>query len=88
MPTDFSLVFLEEIRLYFGEAVALYFTFLGFYTIALLVPMALGFLQLFLSTESIAFFCVFNVLWVTIFLEVSMSYRSFRTFLDPHNIRK
>ncbi|XP_069698153.1 anoctamin-10 isoform X2 [Periplaneta americana] len=60
----------EEIRLYFGEAVALYFTFLGYYTTALLVPMVLGFLQLVLSTESIAFFCVFNVLWVTVFLEV------------------
>ncbi|KAJ9594502.1 hypothetical protein L9F63_014114, partial [Diploptera punctata] len=60
----------EEIRLYFGEAVALYFTFLGYYTKVLLVPMFLGFLQLLLSTESIAFFCVFNVLWVTIFLEV------------------
>ncbi|PNF39603.1 Anoctamin-10 [Cryptotermes secundus] len=60
----------EEIRLYFGEAVALYFTFLGFYTTSLLVPMVLGFLQLFLSSESIAFFCVFNVLWVTVFLEV------------------
>lgn len=61
----------EDIRLYFGEAVALYFTFLGFYTTALLVPMFLGFLQLFLPTESIAFFCVFNVLWMTVFLEVS-----------------
>ncbi|XP_021939125.1 anoctamin-10 isoform X2 [Zootermopsis nevadensis] len=60
----------EDIRLYFGEAVALYFTFLGFYTTALLVPMFLGFLQLFLPTESIAFFCVFNVLWMTVFLEV------------------
>ncbi|GFG34765.1 hypothetical protein Cfor_04644 [Coptotermes formosanus] len=60
----------EEIRLYFGEAVALYFTFLGFYTLALLVPMTLGILQLFLSSESIPFFCVFNVFWVTIFLEV------------------
>jgi hypothetical protein len=57
--------------LYFGEAVALYFTFLGFYTTSLLVPMVLGFLQLFLPSESIAFFCVFNVLWVSVFLEVS-----------------
>ena len=61
----------EEIRLYFGEAVALYFTFLGFYTTALLVPVLLGFLQLLVSTESVPFFCVFNVVWVTVFLEVS-----------------
>nr|CAD7571941.1 unnamed protein product [Timema californicum] len=60
----------EEIRLYFGEAVALYFTFLGFYTTALLVPMVLGILQMLLSSETLAFFCVFNVLWVTLFLEV------------------
>nr|CAD7196998.1 unnamed protein product [Timema douglasi] len=59
----------EEIRLYFGEAVALYFTFLGFYTTALLVPMVLGILQMLLSSETLAFFCVFNVLWVTLFLE-------------------
>ncbi|KAJ4441831.1 hypothetical protein ANN_11690 [Periplaneta americana] len=68
--THSSCAYAEEIRLYFGEAVALYFTFLGYYTTALLVPMVLGFLQLVLSTESIAFFCVFNVLWVTVFLEV------------------
>jgi hypothetical protein len=87
MLTDFSPVFSEEIRLYFGEAVALYFTFLGFYTLALLVPMTLGILQLFLSSESIPFFCVFNVFWVTIFLEVSMSYRSFRTFLGRDKLK-
>ena len=78
----------EEIRLYFGESVALYFNFMGFYTVALLLPMVLGFLQLFLSTESIAFFCVFNLLWVTVFLEVSTFSRSFGTFLGPHNTRK
>nr|CAD7418839.1 unnamed protein product [Timema poppensis] len=61
--------FTEEIRMYFGEAVALYFTFLGFYTTALLVPMVLGILQMLLSSETLAFFCVFNVLWVTLFLE-------------------
>ncbi|XP_063229785.1 anoctamin-10 isoform X3 [Bacillus rossius redtenbacheri] len=60
---------IEEIRLYFGEAVALYFAFLGFYTTALIAPMTLGLLHMFLSTESLAFFCIFNVLWVTIFLE-------------------
>jgi anoctamin-10 len=57
--------------LYFGDAIALYFTFLSFYTTALLIPTVLGFVQLALSTESIAFFGIFNVLWVTVFLEVS-----------------
>ncbi|GLV46184.1 Abnormal X segregation [Carabus blaptoides fortunei] len=61
---------IEDIRLYFGEAIALYFTFLGFYTTALLVPMLLGFIQLLMSTETVPFFCVFNVVWVTVFLEV------------------
>lgn len=61
---------LEEIRLYFGEAIALYFTFLGFYTTALLFPTFLGFLQLFLSNETVPFFCVFNVVWVTVLLEL------------------
>jgi Calcium-activated chloride channel. len=82
-----AYIYAEEIRLYFGEAVALYFTFLGFYTVALLLPMVLGFLQLFLFTESIAFFSVFNVLWVTIFLEVSSFSKSFGTLFGPHNIR-
>ena len=65
------LVIAEEIRLYFGEAIALYFTFLGFYTTALFVPLVLGFLQLLLSVETVPFFCIFNVIWVTVFLEVS-----------------
>ncbi|KAI4464863.1 ngep-related [Holotrichia oblita] len=60
----------EEIRMYFGEAIALYFTFLGFYTTALIIPMTLGFLQLLLSTETVAFFCIFNVVWMTVFLEL------------------
>lgn len=61
----------EDIRIYFGEGVALYFIFLGFYTTALLLPTALGILQTFLSSETLPFFCIFNVIWVTVFLEVS-----------------
>ncbi|KAB0797482.1 hypothetical protein PPYR_08475 [Photinus pyralis] len=61
---------LEEIRLYFGEAIALYFAFLGFYTAALVFPTFLGFLQLFVSHETVPFFCVFNVVWVTVLLEL------------------
>lgn len=56
--------------MYFGEAIALYFTFLGYYTTALFFPLFLGFVQLFASTETVPFFCVFNVVWVTVFLEV------------------
>lgn len=61
----------EEIRLYFGEAIALYFHFLAFYTSALLIPVFLGFVQLLVSTETVPFFCAFNVVWVILFLEVS-----------------
>lgn len=60
----------EEIRLYFGESIALYFTFLGFYTKSLLVPVALSLLQLLIPSESLIFFCVFNVVWVTLVLEL------------------
>lgn len=60
----------EEIRLYFGEAIALYFTFLSCYTSALIIPVFLGFLQLLVSRETVPFFCVFNVVWVTIVLEI------------------
>ncbi|KAK4879968.1 hypothetical protein RN001_008114 [Aquatica leii] len=61
---------IEQIRLYFGEAIALYFSFLSFYTTALIIPTVLGFLQLFVSKENVPFFCIFNVVWVTVFLEV------------------
>ncbi|XP_065163565.1 anoctamin-10 isoform X3 [Atheta coriaria] len=59
-----------EIREYFGEAICLYFTFLGFYTTALLIPLFLGCVQLLIGAEAVPFFCVFNVVWVTVFLEV------------------
>ncbi|XP_044726729.1 anoctamin-10 isoform X2 [Chrysoperla carnea] len=60
----------ENIRTYFGEAIALYFIFLGFYTMALILPTALGIIQTFLSSETLPFFCIFNVIWATVFLEV------------------
>lgn len=59
----------EEIRAYFGESVALYFQFLGFYTYALFPPMILGFYQLFLAPETLAFFCIVNVIWAAIIME-------------------
>lgn len=62
----------EEIRNYFGEAVAMYFSFLGFYTMALSIPAALGLLQLMLSVDTLteyALFAAFNLLWVTVLLE-------------------
>ncbi|ROT73584.1 Anoctamin-10 [Penaeus vannamei] len=43
----FQAASFEEIRAYFGESVAMYFSFLGFYTMALALPAALGLLQMF-----------------------------------------
>ncbi|CAH1183687.1 unnamed protein product [Phaedon cochleariae] len=60
----------EDIRLYFGESITLYFNFLGFYTYTLAIPVLLGFLQMLVSTETIPFFCIFNVVWVTLVLEI------------------
>ncbi|XP_043241381.1 anoctamin-10-like isoform X3 [Amphibalanus amphitrite] len=62
----------EDIRAYFGESVALYFSFLGFYTTALCGPAALGLLQLVFSVDTLheyALYSLFNMLWVTVFLE-------------------
>ncbi|KAL3281711.1 hypothetical protein HHI36_004915 [Cryptolaemus montrouzieri] len=59
----------QEIRLYFGEAIALYFTFLGYYTTSLIVPVAIGLFHMIVPTESVPLFCAFNVVWVTIMLE-------------------
>ena len=70
----YLVYFTEEIRKYFGESIALYFSFLGFYTTSLFAPAILGIFYMFLpesaANASMAFFCIFNLLWVTIFLEV------------------
>ncbi|XP_021955512.1 anoctamin-10 isoform X1 [Folsomia candida] len=64
----------EEIRKYFGESISLYFSFLGFYTASLCAPAMLGILHLFFpdsaSNYSLIFFCIFNVVWVTVTLEL------------------
>ncbi|XP_071538291.1 anoctamin-10 isoform X2 [Panulirus ornatus] len=63
----------ENMRSYFGESVAMYFSFLGFYTMALLVPALLGLLQVVLSVDTLteyALFAAFNLVWVTILLEL------------------
>lgn len=69
------MIFAEEIRKYFGDALALYFSFLGFYTTSLFIPAVLGLIQFLLpestaSSHSLVFFCIFNVIWVTISQEI------------------
>lgn len=67
------MFFSDKIRNYFGEGVAMYFSFLSFYTLLLVVPAVLGLAQLLLNNDSFSeytFYAVFNLIWVTVFLEV------------------
>jgi len=64
----------DEIREYYGESIAMYFAFLGYYTFFLIPLALLGFIANFYFSDSyrefsIAVFCVFNLFWATIFLE-------------------
>uniref|UniRef100_A0A8C1UNU1 Anoctamin n=1 Tax=Cyprinus carpio TaxID=7962 RepID=A0A8C1UNU1_CYPCA len=61
---------LDHIREYFGEKIALYFAWLGFYT-AWLLPAALVGTCVFVSAWSMIWyrFCVFMSLWAVTFLE-------------------
>ena len=65
----------ETIRDYFGEQIGIYFSFLGFYTKALILPAAVGLIYFLLETfvghlpHGYAFFAIFNLFWTTLFLE-------------------
>lgn len=64
----------DEIREYFGSSVAIYFAFLGFYTCYLVLPAVFGavshYLKYFLDQQTVVpAFCIFNLIWVTVFLE-------------------
>jgi anoctamin-10 len=61
-----------KVQQYFGEKLALYFAFLGLYTLALIPPALIGVIYYVTSWNSVyreAIFAVFNVIWATIFLE-------------------
>jgi len=67
-------LFADEVREYYGETIAMYFAFLGYYTFFLAPPALLGLVTNFYVSEeyhelSIILFCVFNLVWATIFLE-------------------
>eukprot|EP00736_Rhodelphis_marinus_P013788 Rmarinus@m.20923 len=68
---------LDDIRDYFGEKIALYFSFLGFYTRLLVFPTILGIIlfvpQIYLGRydvkNSIPIYSAFMAIWATLFLE-------------------
>ncbi|XP_041123974.1 anoctamin-10 isoform X2 [Polyodon spathula] len=64
---------LDYIHSYFGGTVAFYFSFLGFYTLSLLLPAVLGAVLYFLPWHSVnghVLLAVFNVVWSTVVLEL------------------
>ena len=67
-------MFVDVVRDYFGETVALYFAFLGFYT-KFLIPICLValFHKFFVNDEQKeenAWFAALNLIWTTVFLEI------------------
>ncbi|XP_067058166.1 anoctamin-8-like isoform X1 [Acropora muricata] len=67
---------LDDICLYFGVKIAMYFAWLGMYTKWLVAPAVLGIVTFILSSRSeatrdwcILFFNIFNIVWATLFLE-------------------
>lgn len=67
---------LQKIRDYFGEAVALYFGFLGYYNRQLVLPAILGFCFFIwqmaenrVDVKGIPAFAIFICIWTTLFLE-------------------
>eukprot|EP00794_Sanderia_malayensis_P019137 gene19137-21054_t len=64
----------DDIRQYYGETIALYFAFLGFYTKFLIPPCLIAVFHKFFmyddSKEENAWFAVLNLIWATVFLEI------------------
>ncbi|XP_064640001.1 anoctamin-10-like isoform X2 [Lineus longissimus] len=63
----------EKVRKYFGETYAMYFAFLGHYTKALIPPSMISIFYIIFTLDGVfkqTFFCVFNLIWVTLFLEM------------------
>ncbi|CAL1532334.1 unnamed protein product [Lymnaea stagnalis] len=68
----FSAQPIDGIQEYFGVKIALYFSFLGVYTISLIPPALIGIIYFFFPWHSVykeATFAVFNLIWTTVFLE-------------------
>ncbi|KAK1163449.1 anoctamin-10-like [Acipenser oxyrinchus oxyrinchus] len=70
---NFGVQPLDYIHSYFGGTVAFYFSFLGFYTLSLLLPAVLGAVLYFLPWNSLngqVLLAIFNVVWSTVVLEL------------------
>ncbi|GIY36096.1 anoctamin-10 [Caerostris extrusa] len=68
----FTSLPISDIRNYFGESVAFYFSFIYCYTWYLLPPAIIGAIQTVISfdiSRSYIFFAIFKMIWVTLFLE-------------------
>ncbi|GFO25413.1 anoctamin [Plakobranchus ocellatus] len=74
---------IDTIQQYFGTKIAIYFSFLGFYTVSLIPPAMIGiiyFLYPWASMYREATFAVFNLIWTTIFLEAWKRYCNTQCF--------
>ncbi|PAA68299.1 hypothetical protein BOX15_Mlig022291g2 [Macrostomum lignano] len=73
---------LNAVQEYFGVKVALYFAWLGFYTMALLAPALVGAVAHFLSSSDAAcgLLVCFNILWATVYLEMWKRHSSVLTY--------
>ncbi|KAK3097735.1 hypothetical protein FSP39_012604 [Pinctada imbricata] len=76
MQTFFKHQPLDKIRDYFGEKIAMYFAYLGHYTLALMLPTFLGAVIWFSSgccemidDQLFLGFALFNAFWATLYLE-------------------
>ena len=70
--TIIPIVISAKIRAYFGETFAMYFAFLGHYTMGLIPPALISVFYILFATDSpyrMSFFAGFNLIWVTLFLE-------------------
>ncbi|KAG8437235.1 hypothetical protein GDO86_008079 [Hymenochirus boettgeri] len=73
---------IDDVRAYFGEPVALYFSFLGFFTFSLTAMVLLSYVPAFLqdSSDKYIIFAVFNVLWSTVTLELWKRHSSTKAY--------
>ncbi|GFR93884.1 anoctamin [Elysia marginata] len=74
---------INSIQKYFGTKIAIYFSFLGFYTVSLIPPALIGviyFLYPWASMYREATFALFNLIWSTVFLEAWKRYCNTQCF--------